>query len=89
MLFPGRSIDEFAPELFAMGIECVVLKRGDKGARGISRDGKVVDLPAHAVAVADPTGAGDCFCGTFVTLAASGLDFADACAAPTRPARSR
>lgn len=78
VLFPGRSVDDFARGLFQQGVDCVVLKRGDKGARAIRRDGTVADVPAHTVTVADPTGAGDCFCGTFVTLMASGLDFADA-----------
>ena len=30
------------------------------------------------MSVADPTGAGDCFCGTFVTLIASGFAFREA-----------
>ena len=30
--------------------------------------------PAFPVDVVDPTGAGDCFCGTFVTLLAGGMD---------------
>ena len=50
----------------------MVLKRGDKGAEGLSRGGEHVDIKAHAVEVRDPTGAGDCFCATFVSLIASG-----------------
>jgi sugar/nucleoside kinase (ribokinase family) len=77
-LFPGEALESFAPKLFARGAECVVLKRGDKGAAAIHRSGERHSVAAHQVEVADPTGAGDCFCGTFVTLFASGMPFRDA-----------
>jgi fructokinase len=49
----------------------VALKRGAAGA--VARDQEqTVDMPGHAVTVVDPTGAGDCFCGTFVTRLAAG-----------------
>lgn len=77
-LFPGEDFVAYAAKLFAMGVETVVLKRGDKGAMGMHRDGERHSVAAHQVVVADPTGAGDCFCGTFVTLAASGVPFREA-----------
>jgi sugar/nucleoside kinase (ribokinase family) len=77
-LFPGEPLEVFAASLFAKGTECVVLKRGERGAAGINRDGERYEVEAHRVDVADPTGAGDCFCGTFVTLAASGFAFREA-----------
>ena len=72
-LFPGRDLPDFASELFARGADSVVLKKGENGCEGLSRDGERVSLPAHKVEVLDPTGAGDCFCATFVTLMASGV----------------
>jgi sugar/nucleoside kinase (ribokinase family) len=72
ILFPGRSLESYGDELFARGLDYVVLKRGDKGAEGLIRSGERVDVKAHAVEVRDPTGAGDCFCATFVSLIASG-----------------
>jgi sugar/nucleoside kinase (ribokinase family) len=76
LLWPGVAFADWAAGLPA---RVVALKRGDKGA--IARaGGAVVDLPAHAVAVVDPTGAGDCFCGTFVTLLAGGMALPDALA---------
>lgn len=75
MLFPGESFDLWAPRLVAAGAEIVVLKRGERGARGLTRRGEDIDLPAFPVPVADPTGAGDCFCATLVTLHAMGLPF--------------
>jgi sugar/nucleoside kinase (ribokinase family) len=77
-LFPGEVLESFAAKLFAKGVRCVVLKRGDKGAAAIHRDGERHSVEAHSVSVADPTGAGDCFCGTFVTLVASGFAFREA-----------
>jgi len=79
VLFPGEPFEVFAPRLIEQGAEFVVLKRGEHGAQGRGRNGEAADLPAFAVPVADPTGAGDCFCGTLVTLLATGdLPFADA-----------
>ena len=71
-LFPGEDIASFAPKLFAGGADYIVLKKGELGAEGVSKSGENVSLKAHKVEVADPTGAGDCFCATFVTLIASG-----------------
>ena len=78
VLFPGESLDLFAAKLFAKGVETVVLKKGDQGSSGISKTGEVHSLAAHAVEIVDPTGAGDCFCATFVTLVTSGYTFRQA-----------
>jgi sugar/nucleoside kinase (ribokinase family) len=79
ILFPGQSFDDWSDRLLAAGARAVVLKRGGEGC--IGRDAAVtVALPAHAVAVVDPTGAGDCFCATFVTLMDAGQPLSDALA---------
>jgi sugar/nucleoside kinase (ribokinase family) len=44
----------------------------------MSREGEHVDLAAHKVEVLDPTGAGDCFCATFVSSIAAGVGFRQA-----------
>ncbi len=78
-LFPGRGLDDIAAELFAGGARAVVLKKGDKGSEGLTREGERAAFGAHKVEVLDPTGAGDCFCATFVTLWAKGaFSFRDA-----------
>jgi sugar/nucleoside kinase (ribokinase family) len=78
-LFPGRDLDGVAAAVFAKGARCVVLKKGDKGCEGLTRDGQRAGFAAHDVQVLDPTGAGDCFCATFVTLYAAGAySFAEA-----------
>lgn len=76
VLFPGRDFKDVASSLFAGGAEIVVLKKGELGSEGVTRDGESASFPAHKVVALDPTGAGDCFCATFVTLMASGaFDF--------------
>lgn len=72
VLFPGGSLESYAPKLFAKSAGYVVLKKGDKGCSGIHRDGETYDFPSHKVDVVDPTGAGDCFCATLITLISSG-----------------
>ena len=80
-LFPGRALDDVADEFFARGARAVVLKKGDRGAEGVTRDGERASFAAHRVESRDPTGAGDCFCATFVTLWAKGaFNFHDALA---------
>lgn len=71
-LFPGKSLAEFAPTLFEKGMTHVVLKKGGNGSEVMSSSGEDVSLAAHHVDVLDPTGAGDCFCATFVTLLTAG-----------------
>jgi sugar/nucleoside kinase (ribokinase family) len=71
-LYPGRHLTDFSAELCSQGAEYVVLKRGERGAEGLSRHGEHLRIDAHKVEARDPTGAGDCFCGTFVGLIAGG-----------------
>lgn len=70
-LFPGETLAHYAAGLFANGADYVVLKKGERGVEGVTREGETVSLAAHKVEALDPTGAGDCFCATFVTLIAS------------------
>ena len=54
-------------ELLNRGVGEVVLKRGSQGASHFNRDGRtdVASIPADEL---DPTGAGDCFGGAFVSF---------------------
>jgi sugar/nucleoside kinase (ribokinase family) len=78
-LWPDRTFADWAGELLSQGARAVVLKRGDRGCIGIDAGG-MAELPGHAVAVRDPTGAGDCFCATFVALMTGGAGLTDALA---------
>jgi len=79
LLFPGQPFDLWSARLLEGGARAVVLKRGDQGCIGRDASGTHA-LPAHKVTVVDPTGAGDCFCATFVTLMAAGQPLAQALA---------
>jgi fructokinase len=72
-LRPGLPAEEAAATLLASGRELVVLKRGARGCALFGADGSRVELPAHPSEEVDPTGAGDCFGGTFVASLARGL----------------
>lgn len=71
-LFPGLPEKEAVDQMLTAKAEIVVLKRGAEGSTVI-HDGLRHDLPGHTVDEIDPTGAGDCFCGTFVALLAQGF----------------
>jgi ribokinase len=63
-----------AGELTAAGVTCVVVKMGGDGAL-VARPGMpLAHAPASKVAVMDPTGAGDSFCGAFAAGLALGDD---------------
>jgi hypothetical protein len=54
-------------ELLDRGISDIVIKRGDQGASHFDRTGRT-DAAPIAVEEVDPTGAGDCFGGAFVSF---------------------
>ncbi|MDO5641250.1 MAG: sugar kinase [Paracoccus sp. (in: a-proteobacteria)] len=73
--------------LLAQGVGEVVLKRGDRGASAYSAAG-VTHARAFAVTETDPTGAGDCFGGAYLTCRRLGMGIGQAldygCAAGAR-----
>jgi len=69
-LFPDKSEAGALMELQSYGAETVVVTRGEAGCT-IHHGGKTVQLPGYSVDEVDPTGAGDCFCGTFLAMKAS------------------
>ena len=72
VLFPGQSFEAAVAPLFKQAAEIAVLKRGAGGAIAITRKGETAGVAGHKVRALDPTGAGDCFCATFVSLIAAG-----------------
>lgn len=76
-LFPNLSEIEAIETMLKSEAEIVVLKRGSGGAT-VVHAGKHYDYPGHSVKEVDPTGAGDCFCGTFISLVAQGFDVCEA-----------
>lgn len=70
-LYPGKTEAEAMADLLSYGAEFVALKRGAEGCVLFDNDG-TISIPGHSVEEIDPTGAGDCFCGTFLALLAKG-----------------
>ncbi|MBY3083500.1 sugar kinase [Rhizobium laguerreae] len=59
--------------LFEIGVKEIVLKRGADGATYFGRGGDRIDAPAFVVQEVDPTGAGDCFGGAYLTCRRLGM----------------
>jgi len=55
------------------GTEIVIIKRGSRGVTLYSKD-NVVNVDAYKVDEIDPTGAGDCFAGAFVSCMNQGIE---------------
>ena len=71
------SEDEAVKKLLDNGAEVIVVKRGDRGATLYSMEERI-DVESVKVDETDPTGAGDCFGGTFVSLVSQGYSYKDA-----------
>ena len=76
-LFPDLAEEAAIERLAGSGAAIVAIKRGGAGATVLG-GGERHDLAGHAVEEIDPTGAGDCFCGTFVALLTQGASLAEA-----------
>jgi ribokinase len=74
VLAPGQDPARGAAELTAAGAGCVVVKLGPEGALVARPGAGHVHVPAFPATVADPTGAGDSFCGGFAAGLALGDD---------------
>lgn len=71
MLTGARDEASAIRALLKCGIREIVLKRGAKGASHFDATGRI-DIAPLTVEEIDPTGAGDCFGGTFVALRLAG-----------------
>ena len=60
-------------ELFARGINALIVTMGAEGARIVTPNGSI-DIPAFPVRAVDTVGAGDCFCGYLAAALAEGRD---------------
>lgn len=76
-LYPDKSEDAAVDQLLNANADIVAVKRGASGVTVVGR-GERHDFAGHSVNEVDPTGAGDCFCGTFVSLISQGASLYDA-----------
>lgn len=77
LLVDASTEEEAIPQLLAMGVKEIVIKRGSLGASHVDRDQRI-DVPPLTVTEVDPTGAGDCFGGAFVACRALGMSAEEA-----------
>jgi tagatose kinase len=74
MLLANASSEQGAiDELLARGVREIVIKRGKDGCSRYD-GGSVSHHPSLPVTEVDPTGAGDCFGGTYIACRAQGFD---------------
>ena len=76
-LYPGQTQEQAIDTLLATGVETIALTRGAAGSVIYSQDQAPLRLGGHTVAEVDPTGAGDCYCGTFLAMISQGHSLAD------------
>lgn len=76
-LYPDLSEEAAITKLLNASAQIVALKRGDAGVTIVGH-GERHDFKGHTVEEIDPTGAGDCFCGTFVSLISQGVPLDEA-----------
>ena len=72
-MFTGAATDDEGCRQWAARGKIVVLKNGEKGSRIFCGD-TITDVPSFKVTETDPTGAGDTFCGAFITALLEGKD---------------
>ena len=71
-LYPDLTQEKAITRLLDTGVQIIALTRGQQGSTIFSADSDPLVLGGHAVEEVDPTGAGDCFCGTFLAMIAKG-----------------
>lgn len=76
-LFPNLSEDAAIDQLLTAKAQVLVIKRGAGGATVVG-NGERHEFAGHSVNEIDPTGAGDCFGGTFISALSQGATLYDA-----------
>jgi len=71
-LYPECSQEQAIKKLLDLGVDIIALTRGEEGSIVFSKDNSPLHLSGYSVDEVDPTGAGDCYCGTFLSLIAQG-----------------
>jgi len=71
-LYPDLTESQAIDTLMGLGVETIALTQGEQGSIIFTKDNAPISLSGHSVEEVDPTGAGDCFCGTFLAMIAQG-----------------
>ncbi len=73
------NVDESIQKIMALGIEALIVKRGDKGSTVFLKNGEVIDVPGFKVDVMNVLGAGDAFASGFIYGYLNGWDWYKCC----------
>ena len=73
------NVDEAIQKIMALGLEALIVKRGEKGSSVFLKDGTVIDVPGFPVEVVNVLGAGDAFAGGFIYGYLNGWDWYKCC----------
>jgi 5-dehydro-2-deoxygluconokinase len=65
--------------IMKLGIEALIVKRGEKGSSVFLKDGKIIDVPGFPVEVVNVLGAGDAFASGFIYGYLNGWDWYKSC----------
>ncbi|CAB1074936.1 sugar kinase [Alkalispirochaeta odontotermitis] len=76
-LTDAANEDDAIEEILGIGVREIVIKRGNEGCSYFDRTQRL-SMPAYVAEEVDPTGAGDCFGGTFVTCRLMDMPVGDA-----------
>jgi len=71
-LYPECSQEQAIAKLLSSGVITIALTRGEQGSILFNKDSDPIRITGHKVEEVDPTGAGDCYCGTFLAMIAKG-----------------
>lgn len=78
-LYPDKSQSDAINTLLTDGADTIALTQGELGCTIYRKEHDPLKLDGHVVDEIDPTGAGDCYCGTFLAMAVAGNPI-DVCA---------
>jgi 5-dehydro-2-deoxygluconokinase len=73
------DIDAAIRSLLGLGLEALIVKRGEKGTSVFLTDGRVIDVPGFPVEVVNVLGAGDAFASGFIYGFLAGWDWYKSC----------
>ena len=73
------NVDAAIQQIMALGLEALIVKRGEKGSTVFLKDGTFIDVPGFPVEVMNVLGAGDAFASGFIYGYLNGWDWYKCC----------
>ena len=73
------NVDEAIQNILKLGIEALIVKRGEAGSRVYLQTGEVIEVPGFPVEVVNVLGAGDAFAAGFIYGYLNGWDWYKCC----------